>query len=72
MILKAIRDSGMTQLELSARSGVPQPTICRLIDEDPKTRRTVTLPVADRLCEALGLELTTSNKRKKKGRQGHA
>jgi plasmid maintenance system antidote protein VapI len=57
IILKAIKDSGMTQLELSARSGVPQPTLCRFMDKDPTTRRTVTLPVADRLCKILGLKL---------------
>ena len=67
VILQAIEDSGLTQLELSSRSGVPQPTLSRFIEENPKIRRTLTLPVADRLCKALGLVL----KRRKKG-HGHA
>ena len=66
-ILRAIRASGMTQLELSAKSGVPQATISRFMKEDPKVRRTVTLPAADRLCKALGLEL-----RKRGKGQSHA
>ena len=56
-ILAAFKDSGMTQQELSARSGVPQPTISRFVEADPAKRRTVTLPVAERLCRALGLVL---------------
>jgi|MDTC01.1.fsa_nt_gb plasmid maintenance system antidote protein VapI len=57
IILKAIKDSGMTQLKLAAKSGVPQSTLCRFMDKDPTTRRTITLPIADRLCKTLGLEL---------------
>jgi transcriptional regulator with XRE-family HTH domain len=65
IILKAIEQSGMTQLELAARSGVPQATLSRFMSDDPQVRRTLTLPVADKLCEALGLELVERRKRRK-------
>ncbi len=65
IILKAIKESGMTQLELSAKSGVPQPTLSRFMSEDPKNRRTITLPVADRLCRKLGLALVKKRNRRK-------
>ena len=64
-IIKAIKDSGMNQPELAARSGVDQGTISRFLEEDPAKRRSVTLPVADRLCKALGLKLIKERKRKK-------
>ena len=73
IILAAIKASGMTQKGLSARSGVPQPTICRFMETDPAKRRTVTLPVAERLCLALGLVLVAEEeldrrRRRKKSR----
>ena len=64
-IIKAIEDSGMNQPELAAKSGVDQGTISRFLEEDPAKRRSVTLPVADRLCKALGLKLIKERKRKK-------
>lgn len=67
-ILQAIADSGMTQLELADKSGVDQPTLSRFLSEDPETRRTITLPVADRLCRALGLKLVSTLRRKAKGK----
>ena len=66
VILRAIRNSGMTQLELEGKSGVPQGTLSRFMTEDPLQRRNLTLPVADRLCKALGLKLV----RKRGSRKG--
>ena len=64
-IIKAVEDSGMNQPELAARSGVDQGTISRFLEEDPDKRRSVTLPIADKLCKALGLKLIKERKRKK-------
>ena len=64
-IIIAIEKSGMNQPELAAKSGVDQGTISRFLEEDPAKRRSVTLPVADRLCKALGLKLIGKRKRKK-------
>ena len=65
VILKAIRDSGMTQTELQEKSGVPQATLSRFMSENPDRRRTLTLPVAEQLCKVLGLELVSKSKRRK-------
>ena len=64
-IIKAIEDSGMNQPELAVKSGVEQSSISRLLEKDPDKRRSVTLPVADRLCKALGLKLIKERKQKK-------
>lgn len=66
VILKAIEDAGLTQVELAAKSGVSQGLISLFTESDPVKRRTITLPVADRLCKALGLKLVQT-KRLKKG-----
>jgi len=65
IIMRAIRESGMTQPELEEKSGVSQATISRFMSDDLQVRRTVTLPVADRLCRALGLKLTKRRPTKK-------
>lgn len=57
IIIDAIRDSGLSQVELSQKSKVGQSVISLLKETDPKKHRTITLPVAERLCKALGLEL---------------
>ena len=64
-IIKAIEDSGMNQPELAASSGVDQGTISRFLEKDPDKRRSVTLPIADKLCKALGLKLIRGHKRKR-------
>ena len=67
-ILEAIKESGLSQVELAAKSGVSQGLISLFTESDPVKRRTITLPVAERLCKALGLKLV-QNKRKKKGKR---
>lgn len=57
IIIEAIRDSGLSQVELSEKSSVGQSVISLFKETDPKKHRTITLPVAERLCKALGLEL---------------
>jgi transcriptional regulator with XRE-family HTH domain len=49
----AIRDSGLSVSEIGRRSKVSQPQLSRFISGE----RTLTLPAAARLCEALGLRL---------------
>ena len=56
-ILNAIKEAGLTQVELAARSGVSQGLLSLFLETAPSKRRTITLPVANRLCKALGLEL---------------
>jgi len=65
VLIEAIRKSGLTQTELSARSGVPQAAISRFLIEDPAQRRTITLPAASRLCEVLGLKVIRARKRRR-------
>jgi transcriptional regulator with XRE-family HTH domain len=67
-ILSAIKESGLTQVELAANSGVSQGLISLFSESDPLKRRTITLPVADRLCKALGLKLIRT-KKFREGRQ---
>ncbi|MHC4574746.1 MAG: helix-turn-helix domain-containing protein [Planctomycetota bacterium] len=64
-ILKAIEEAGLSQVELAAKSGVSQGLISLFTESDPMKRRTITLPVADRLCRALGLKLVQKKKAKK-------
>jgi transcriptional regulator with XRE-family HTH domain len=52
-IREAIRSSGLSICELSRQSGVSQPQISRFVNGE----RTLSLPVAARLCEALKLHL---------------
>lgn len=65
IILEAIKDSGMNQVELAAKSGVSQGLLSLFLESDPSKRRTVTLPVAERLCKALGLKLVQTKKIRK-------
>lgn len=68
VIRDAIMATGLTHGEFAKISGVPQPTISRFLDADPMKRRTITLPVADRLCKTLGLRLVkATGKKKRKG-----
>lgn len=68
VILKAIKESGMNQVELAAKSGISQGLLSLFLESDPSKRRTITLPVANRLCKALGLKLVRTRKFRK-GRQ---
>ena len=52
-IREAIRSSGLSISELSRQSGVSQPQISRFVNGE----RTLSLPVAAQLCEALKLRL---------------
>ena len=65
VILKAIEESGMSQVELANKSGVSQGLLSLFLEPDFSKRRTITLPVADRLCRALGLKLVQTKKAKK-------
>ena len=64
-LMRAIRESGLTQLELASRTDVEQATISRFLSEDPRIHRTLTLPVADRLCRVLGLRLVRRPQKRK-------
>lgn len=66
VIRDAIIATGLTHNEFARISGVPQPTISRFLDADPMRRRTITLPVADRLCKTLGLRLVAAPEKKKR------
>jgi transcriptional regulator with XRE-family HTH domain len=50
---QGVRASGLSVSELSRRSGVSQPQLSRFL----RGTRTLTLPAASRLAEALGLRL---------------
>lgn len=65
VILEAIKESGMNQVELAAKSGVSQGLLSLFLESDLSKRRTITLPVADRLCKVLGLKLMQTEKAKK-------
>ena len=65
-IIDVARKSGLTQTELAARSGVEQGTLSRFLSDDPGRRRTITLPLADKLCKALGLKLVKGRKSKRR------
>jgi len=68
-ILKAIEETGLTQVELAAKSGVSQGLLSLFLETEPSKRRTITLPVANRLCKALGLELIQTKKTNFKEKQ---
>jgi transcriptional regulator with XRE-family HTH domain len=53
-IRDAIRESGVTLLELGKQTGVDHGRLSRFLHG----HRTLTLPAAARVCEVLGLELT--------------
>lgn len=59
---KAIRDSGLSLYELGQRCGVAPAVLSRFM----QNKRTVTLPIASKICDELGLEL--SPKKPKKGK----
>jgi transcriptional regulator with XRE-family HTH domain len=54
LIQEAIRATGLPILEIARRAGVSQPQLSRFM----KNERTLTLPAAEKICEALGLRLT--------------
>jgi len=58
ILIDAVKASGYTQVELAARSGIQQGTLSRFLSEDLNARRTISLPIASKLCQALGLKLT--------------
>jgi transcriptional regulator with XRE-family HTH domain len=62
VIRDTIEDSAITQVELANRSGVSQGLLSLFLESDLEKRRTITLPVADRLCRALGLRLVRTKK----------
>jgi transcriptional regulator with XRE-family HTH domain len=57
----AIEESGLTLGELSRRAGVATSQLSHFM----RGERTLTLPVAEKICEALGLELSRPKKRKR-------
>lgn len=65
VILEAIQESGLGQKELAAKSDVSQGLISLFLESDPLKRRTITLPVADRLCRVLRLKLVQTKKVRK-------
>jgi len=62
VIIDAIEESQMKQVELARRSKVSQGLLSLFLEKDVSKRRTITLPIADRLCEALGLELVRTRR----------
>ena len=62
VILNAIEESGLTQLEIANKSEISQGQLSLFMVSDPSKRRTITLPVANRLCKALGLKLIQTKK----------
>lgn len=60
-LLTAIKNSGLTQYRLAKMSGVSVTIICRFINGE----RSLALPTASKLADALGLELA-----KKKAKRG--
>jgi transcriptional regulator with XRE-family HTH domain len=66
-IREAIRDCGLSHNELARKSGVSQPQLSRFLTGE----RTLTLPAAAKVCEALGLRLVgPGDKPKARRRQG--
>ena len=65
VLRQTIRDSGQSVYRISKGSGVPYPCVHHFLHE----RRTVTLPVADKLCDYFGFELTPRAIPKKKRRR---
>jgi len=62
VIIDAIEESQMKQVELAGRSKVSQGLLSLFLEKDVSKRRTITLPIANRLCEALGLELVRTRR----------
>ncbi len=54
----ALRATGLSHHELARRSGVSQPVLSRFL----RGERSLTLPVAGKLCAMLGLRLTADDK----------
>ncbi len=59
-IREAFEEAGITQAELAKASDIDRGIISRFLASD----RTITLPVADCICESLGLELVQTKKTK--------
>ena len=62
VILEAITESGMAQSEIAGKSGIDQSLLSRFMEQDFSKRRTLTLPVADRLIAALGIKVIKPSK----------
>jgi len=63
-ILNAIKEAGLNQMELAAESGISQGLLSLFLESNPLKRRTITLPLANRLCRVLGLEIVQTKKAK--------
>lgn len=61
---KAVADSGLSISELGRQSGVAVAILSRFM----RNERTLTLPVASKLCEALGLKLAPAEPPARRGR----
>ena len=57
----ALKNSGLSTYKLEDLTGVPQAVIYRFISG----QRSITLPTASRIAEAMGLELTPKKRQKK-------
>ena len=58
----AIRQSGLPQLEIARRAGITAGQLSRFM----RNERTLTLPVASKVCRIVGMKLTPVAKRKGK------
>jgi len=63
----AIRNSGLPVVEIARQAGISQGQLSRFM----RNQRTLTLPVAEKVCDVLGLELRPSKQTiaKKEGRK---
>lgn len=61
VVRAAIRRSGITSLDLSRATGVPQPTITRFL-----RGRDMRLSRAQKLCDYFGLELKPRSRKRKR------
>lgn len=72
-LVDAIEAAGLSQSELARLTGINQGALSRFLSKDIEERRSFSLPTADKLCQALGLELIQARKPKcpkpKKGRK---
>jgi transcriptional regulator with XRE-family HTH domain len=59
---EAIRSSGLPQMEIARLAGITSGQLSRFL----RNERTLTLPVADKVCRVVGLELVPIKKRKAK------
>jgi transcriptional regulator with XRE-family HTH domain len=62
-IRQAIQDCGLSHNDLARKSGVSQPQLSRFLAGE----RTLTLPAAAKVCEALGLRLVGPKARRRQG-----